>query len=136
MPITWIRAGSIPSWTYIRLTYSDGTHSSSTSRWIGPTHACGIEPNSHGWITASRPDAAEKSGGHWWRTVTSAANGAAAPAVDPSRSNRSTAKPSAASSSQTLVLITERLVGLPWSPRQLTEIGSVRPVDCEGRSPA
>ena len=83
----------MPSCTYIRLTYSEGTHSSSTLRWSGPTHFCGIEPNSHGWITASRPAAGEKSGGHWWRTVTSAANGAGAPSVEPSRSIRSTANP-------------------------------------------
>ena len=40
------------------------------------THSAGIAPNSHGWMRARRPErGGRRSGGHWWRTSTSAGCG-------------------------------------------------------------
>ena len=73
MGMVTTRSASTPASRYIRRTNSLGTHSSSTSTCSGVSHSCGIAPNSQGWMIASRPARAGlRSGGHWWRTSTSA----------------------------------------------------------------
>src|SRR3954453_18963223 len=75
-----------------------------------------MAPNSHGWMTARRPErGGRRSGGHWWRTSTAAGCGSGVSSGAPLRSRRWTRSRRAV----TWLLMCERLVCRPWSPCQV-----------------
>ena len=90
MGTTWTRSSSRPASRYMRRTNRLGTQTSSTSSLQRPEPlGRGCAPNSQGWMTARRPErGGRRSGGHWWRTSTSAAWGSGVSSGAPARSRR------------------------------------------------